>query len=204
VKLAPDFVYALDSRARVYEALGRAEDAILDFERIIELGTSPELAQQAQDELEGLRLANPPSTEIEVVKAGLNVAAYKHVTISREIAGYSAGNALDSNLKNWWSAGAFAPQWIQIDLKANYVVAEFWLLPSQSPAGKTTHRVLVKGPATNNEFILAYTFDEATRDSKWLVYHLPEALRGIRYVRIESVSSPSWIGWREIKVIAGE
>jgi hypothetical protein len=29
-------------------------------------------------------------------------------------------------------------------------------------------------------------------------------MRGIRYVRVESVSSPSWIGWREIKVIAGE
>jgi len=42
--LAPDYVNALDSRARVYMALGRTEDAILDFERIIELGLDLELS----------------------------------------------------------------------------------------------------------------------------------------------------------------
>ena len=100
--------------------------------------------------------------------------------------------------------GAFAPQWIQVDLGANYVIAEVRLLPSQSPAGETIHRLLVKGLATNNEYELLHTFEGVTTDSRWLILKLPEPLRGIRYIRIETTSSPSWVSWREFEVIAGE
>jgi hypothetical protein len=29
-------------------------------------------------------------------------------------------------------------------------------------------------------------------------------LEGIRYIRIETTDSPSWVSWREIEVIAGD
>lgn len=91
-----------------------------------------------------------------------------------------------------------------VDLGSNYVIAEVRLLPSQSPAGETIHRLLVKGPATNHEYVLLHTLQGVTADSRWLTFKLPEPLQGIRYIRVETTSSLSWIGWREIEVIAGE
>lgn len=203
IELDPNNANTLDSRARVYKALGRVENASMDFERIIELGTSPELVQQARDELDELQALQPLSTEIAAAEAGTNLAYRKPVRVSREIPDFTGVKAVDGFTNNWWSAGAFAPQWIQIDLEANYVIAEVKLFPSQSPAGKTIHKVFVKGPATNHEYVLLHTFEGVTTDSNWLVFKLPEPLQGIRYIRIETVSSPSWIGWREIEIIAG-
>lgn len=84
------------------------------------------------------------------------------------------------------------------------MIAEIRLLPSQSPAGETIHRLLVKGPATNGKHLLLHTFQGVTADSKWLALRLPEPLQVIRYLMIETTRSPSWIGWREIEVIAGK
>lgn len=67
LELAPDFVHALDSRARVYEALGRTEDAIFDFERVIELGLDPQLSQQAAEALRDI--APPEETNLVISNA---------------------------------------------------------------------------------------------------------------------------------------
>jgi TolB protein len=145
-----------------------------------------------------------PTPVIESANPGTNLARGKQVLVSLALASNPARMAVDGNLDNWWGAGAFAPQWIEIDLGANYVIGEFKLLPSQSPSGKTVHRLLVKGPATSDEYELVNVFEGVTIDFRWLVYKLPESLRGIRYIRVETTSSPSWVSWREIEVIAGE
>jgi hypothetical protein len=49
-----------------------------------------------------------------------------------------------------------------------------------------------------------HKFKGVTTDSDLLTFRLPEPLKGIRYIRIETTSSPSWVSWREIEVIAGE
>lgn len=56
----------------------------------------------------------------------------------------------------------------------------------------------------NNEYMLVHTFQGVTADSRWLTFKLPGPLEGIRYVRVETTSSPSWVSWREIEVTAGE
>ncbi|MGE5529697.1 MAG: hypothetical protein ACM3X6_11235 [Patescibacteria group bacterium] len=83
-------------------------------------------------------------------------------------------------------------------------VAEIRLLVSQSPAGATTHRILAKGPGTKNRYTPLVTLKGETADSQLLSFKPPEPLKGIRYVKIETTASPSWIAWREIEVIAGE
>ncbi len=143
-------------------------------------------------------------SEIETTEPGTNLAYKKQVRVSHALASNPAGMAVDRNLENWWGSGAFAPQWIEIDLGANYVIREFKLLPSQTPAGKTVHRLLVKGPVTNDQYELLYTFEGITVDFMWLSHKLDEPMRGIRYIRVETVSSPSWVSWREIEVISGE
>ena len=185
-------------------ALGRTDDAIFDFERIIELGLDPELSQQAAAELSDMALPEEMSVELTAAVPGTNLALRKTVRVSRALGDFPAAMAVDGNRNNWWGSGAFAPQWIVVDLEANYVIAEVRLLPSQSPAGETTHRLLVKGPATNNEYEPLHTFQGATADARWVAFKLPEPLEGVRYIRIETTSSPSWVSWREVEVIAGE
>ena len=202
--LAPDYVNALDSRARVYMALGRTEDAIFDFERIIELGLDQELSRQAAAELSELTSSEGVSAEISVAEPGTNLARGKTVRVSRALSDFPAAMAVDGKSSNWWGSGGFAPQWIVVDLGANYVIAEVRLLPSRGPTGETIHRLLVKGPATNNEDETLYTFQGATADARWVALKFPQPLEGIRYIRIETTSSPSWVSWREIEVNAGE
>jgi len=103
-----------------------------------------------------------------------------------------------------WNSGGFAPQWIVIDLGAHYVIAEVRLHVIQSPVGQTAHHLQVRGPATNNEYVLLETLQGATADARWVEFTLPEPLEGIRYIRVETTGSPSWVSWREIEVIAGD
>ena len=145
-----------------------------------------------------------PTPKIETVKPNTNIARGKQVKTSRILTSNPGRMAVDGKSDNWWGSGAFAPQWIEIDLGANYIVREFKLQTSQSPTGRTSHRLLVKGPATNDQFEVIFTFDGITSDSQWLVHKLDEPLRGIRYVRVETDISPSWVSWREILVISGE
>jgi hypothetical protein len=112
--------------------------------------------------------------------------------------------AVDGNRFNWWGSGEHAPQWLEIDMGGNYVVSVIRLLPSQTPDGVTVHDVYIRGTATNDEYLLLHTFDGPTSDSKWLTYAPPEPIRGVRYVRVETASSPSWVSWREIEVLAVE
>jgi hypothetical protein len=111
---------------------------------------------------------------------------------------------VDGNLETTWGAGDFAPQWLEIDLEAPVSVAEVRLLTGQDPAGQTTHRILVKGEGAGESFREVHKFSGATTDTQWLTVSFDEPLEGIRYVRVETSASPSWIAWREVEVIAWE
>ena len=65
----------------------------------------------------------------------------------------------------------------------------------------TAHRVRAMGTATNGTFDLLDTVRRWTTDSKWLTYSPPEPTRGLRFVRVDTSSSPSWVSWREIEVV---
>jgi hypothetical protein len=82
---------------------------------------------------------------------------------------------------------------------AEYPISEIRLAVSQYPAGQTLHQI--EGRSTDGQFILIYTFDGATSDGDELVFKPDSPLTGIRFIRIETVVSPSWVAWREIEVI---
>lgn len=136
--------------------------------------------------------------------AGANLALEKSVQGSRQIPDNPAWMAVDGDPGTWWSAGDGPPNWIEIDLGAVYAIKEFRLLPSQYPAGRTVHKLSVKGPGTGDEFTLLMTFDGETVDGEPLVFAPDTPLDGIRFIRVETLTSPSWISWREIEVIAAE
>jgi hypothetical protein len=133
--------------------------------------------------------------------AGANLAFKKPVTVSAALADTPGSMAVDGNPGSWWGAGAFAPQWIEVDLGAAHNIREIRLIPSQSPAGVTVHRVMGKGPGTDGAYVLLHAFQGATQDGEALAYSPSQPWQDIRYIRVQTVSSPSWVAWREVQVI---
>jgi len=132
--------------------------------------------------------------------AGQNVALGKPARASRSLPSNPPGQAVDGVPENWWGAGDFAPQWIEIDLQAPVAIAQIDLLPGQSPDGETVHRLWGRGPQEN--FRLLHEFRGFTFDNQYLVFTPESPVEGIQFIRIATVSSPSWVSWREIEVIA--
>ncbi len=135
---------------------------------------------------------------------GANLAIGKSAIASRVIPGFEVEKAIDGNSDTWWGSGAPAPQWIEIDLGSPYTIAEVNLLISQYPLGETIHNIYIRGPGTGDNYILLQTFAGVTADLDLLSVTITDPLEDIRYIRIETASSPSWISWREIEIIAAK
>ena len=66
---------------------------------------------------------------------------------------------------------------------------------SQYPAGQTTHQIYAG--ATTGSLVLLGSLQGYTQDNQWLELYTS---RRFRYLKIQTVSSPSWAAWREIEV----
>ena len=102
-------------------------------------------------------------------------------------------------MANSWSAGGYPYQSIQIDLGAPVAVGKVRLFVSQWPDGSTTHRVLTRTLASD-PWALQYTFSGPTVDGQVLEYSPPVAWPNVRYVMVDTISSGSWVAWKEIEV----
>ena len=112
---------------------------------------------------------------------------------------YAEERAVDGKETTSWGAGAYAPQWIEIDLGAPATISGFRLRVGQSPSGRTKHRILVgREGALLTEI---HEFDQATEDAAWLTFSPAAPLEDVQIVRIETLESPSWVAWYEIQVI---
>jgi hypothetical protein len=103
---------------------------------------------------------------------------------------------MDGDLNTQWNSGSSAPQWIQLDLGQEYMVAKIRLNVLQNPAGPTTHHVF-GGPTPDNLILIGILVD-ITQDQQWLEFQ--NSVGNIRYLKIETTRSPSWVAWREIEV----
>lgn len=132
---------------------------------------------------------------------GNDLAYGRTGTASQTYTGTSPSFAFDGEPGSIWSSGASSPQWIQIDLGAPHAVREIRMLTSQSPAGHTTHYVYGSTGGPDGPWRLITVFDGITDDGQMLDYVLPAALSNVRYVRVQTQVSPSWVGWREIEIV---
>lgn len=118
--------------------------------------------------------------------------------------------AVDDNNNNYWTAGGYAPQYIDLDLGRPIALSKVRLLTSQSPAGLTTHEVYVGNAAPSadtSSLKKIWTLSGNTTDNQWLEKTgdtddgKPVGL--VRWLRVKTTASPSWIGWREIELVQG-
>lgn len=133
-------------------------------------------------------------------EASGSLAFGKPVRTSAALPGNEGEFAVDRDAGTIWSSGSGPPQWIEIDLGQPFQIERLRLNPSQYPAGSTTHHVYGAGPGTGGQFVLLYTFEGSTVDSQLLEFAPEAPWEEIQFIRIETVSSPSWVAWREIEV----
>lgn len=129
-----------------------------------------------------------------------NLALGQPARASLTLPGYAPSRAVDADPGSYWNAGSHPPQWIEIDLGARRTIAEVRLSSAMSPAGRVEVRVL--GAATQGgQRTLLHRFLQDVADQEVLAYRPRLSWTGIRYLRIEIRSGPSWAAWREITVL---
>lgn len=126
-------------------------------------------------------------------------------TASNTYPGLNPELAFDGNTSTWWGSGSLptpTSQWIQLDLGTERRLSSVRLLPSQDPAGTTTHGVHGRDAAGNWNAYFG-TLSGSTFDSQWLELPISNTAL-VRYVFVETTQSPSWVSWREIEVFGYE
>ena len=130
---------------------------------------------------------------------GANLALGKPVRISSLTGEMAGALAVDGDLGTLWNSGGGPTQWIEVDLGAEYSIAEISLTTSQYPEGQTIHHIL--GRSSSGQFVELAKFDGNTTDGETLIFKPAQPVQGIRFIRVETIASPSWVAWREIEVI---
>lgn len=117
------------------------------------------------------------------------------VTASQSIAGSPPEAALDGDLTRGWVSGDSSPQWIEFDLGEPTEVTAIRLHVDQDPGGHTIH-VITGGDHPEPGQELA-TLDGPTEINDVLEVTGPWT---IRYLRISTPDSPSWVAWYEVEI----
>jgi len=129
-----------------------------------------------------------------------NLALHKPVKVSAFLPEEPPENAVDGTGEQW-GAGASPPQWIEVNLQNPSTVQKIRLTISQYPEEETTHQVYARGPDEALQLVRA--FEGFTRDKQVLVFEPDTPLQEVQYIRVVTVSSPSWVAWKEIEVFGG-
>ncbi|MEW5870290.1 MAG: discoidin domain-containing protein [Chloroflexota bacterium] len=127
-----------------------------------------------------------------------NLAIGKRVRASEELADSPAAQAVDGKPNKVWNSGAFAPQWIEIDLGGPYVISSIRLHITQEPAGKTDHRL--GGMLEKGAPVSLHKFSGNTQEGQVLEFTPPAGKVILQMLRVETTESPSWVAWKEIEI----
>ena len=106
--------------------------------------------------------------------------------------------ATDGDLESIWSSQQFAPQWFSIAFDSFFLVDKIELVVTQLPAGPTTHEVWL-GSGSDTRVLQERLIDVHTEDGQILEIAI-EPARRLNEVLIVTLDSPSWVGWREVRV----
>jgi hypothetical protein len=98
-----------------------------------------------------------------------------------------------------WHSAAFAPQYIQLDLSEKYQISCVRLKVDMSPHGQT-HHSLWAGDNLNQLRVVKELINETAPNRPWLNLTFNPPLDEVRYLRLTTTTSPSWIAWGKFLV----
>jgi predicted amidohydrolase YtcJ len=146
--------------------------------------------------LERISASASPSEEAPSIPSSAETVV-QNVRVSGEVPDFPAVGAVDGVTDDTpWVSGDDAPQWIELDLGQIRSVTGLKLWVDQDPAGFTRHLIL-GGPDPDPAQQLAVLEGETT----WGQMLEVEGDWQVRYLRIETVESPSWVAWLELEVL---
>lgn len=125
-----------------------------------------------------------------------NLALNKSVRVSSELNEEIGAYAVDGDLTTQWGSGDLPPQWIEVDLGSSRTISRVSLVVAQYPEGNTQHKILTKGQG--GTFADLTQFSQPTDEGDRLEWSGSQG--NVRYLRIETTASPSWVSWKEIEV----
>lgn len=122
---------------------------------------------------------------------------------SRSASGAGPEKAIDGNAGTAWNAGdhsSVSPQWLQVDLGAATTMMEIRLRVSQSPAGATIHEIWGGPTGDETSMVKLDTLSQVSTDGQVLISTGGQlsSRSDIRFLRIKTVNSPSWVSWWEL------
>ncbi len=129
----------------------------------------------------------------------VNAALHKAVDTSGVHEGYSSVHAVDGDIATSWIVAESAGSWIEVDLGDKLAVHRIELVVEQTPEGETIHRILGKGTEESPYRELA-VLEGLTSGGQVLTREPPAPWADLRLIKVETTRTPSWVGWKEIRV----
>ncbi len=137
-----------------------------------------------------------PSTPTPTPPPSINVVSSAEIVPSS--GQESAYFAVDGDLDSLWNSGRIPLGWFRIALDGPYLVNRVELVIAQAPPGPTTHELWL-GDGSGTRSLYERLINEHTEDGQTLTVTI-EPPRSINEVLVRTVSSPSWVAWREVRV----
>jgi hypothetical protein len=104
---------------------------------------------------------------------------------------------VDGDPATAWGSGGYQPASADFDLRVPQTISHIQLVVMQTPAGTTTHTIY-GGPSLSSLTPLQPPITGDTSDGQAI--DLYGSWTNIRYLRVATTQSPSWVAWREINV----
>ena len=98
----------------------------------------------------------------------------------------------DGKTETSWGAGTFPTAWVAFDFGESKAITEINAIVNQLPSGETIHQVFL-------DDVLSHTWQGITETDNKLTWIAP-AGASAQKVRIQTIASPSWVGWKEISI----
>ena len=128
------------------------------------------------------------------LRANVAVGGFGRASANEEFAHF----AMDGNPDSSWNAELHPVQWLSVSLDGLYLTDGIELDVAQTPAGRTTHELWLGHPSGTQTLYKRFT-DVYTEQGQTLAVDFEPPVR-INEVMILTLSGPSWVAWREVRV----
>lgn len=91
------------------------------------------------------------------------------------------------------STGGYPPQYVQLEFPRLYNISSVYLQVGQLPNGVTQHQL--RAGANLTSLSLVADMNNYTSGGEWINITFSPVLTDVRFLRLDTLSSPSWVAW---------